>query len=360
MSKTKFALCLVALVGCASTPDGGGNDGGVDGGVDSLPPFTMGVSTLSGSADDGFVDGIRGKARFHNPVNVAYGPDGVLYVADFDNDKLRTVDVTTGFTTTLINQPTFRRPFGMLFAPNGTLYVSTDNDMVGDHYPNSGAVWRIDIAAKKAILVANKLGRPRSMAWLHDGRIAIADYQFHVIELLNPATGAVSLLAGTWGQKGMVDGQGPAARFSTPYGLVQRADGQLVVADYSNNRIRLVGLDGKVSTYGGSDDAGFADGAMSEAQFNHPQGLVMDAAGDLYVTDLGNYRIRRIRDEMIETIAGSGDAGWVDSDDPLAAKLFGLEGLTVKPDGSFVYFADGTRGELAPHNYVRMLQIHDH
>ena len=358
MSKTMFALCLVALVGCSSTPDSG-DDGGVDGGVDSLPPFTTGVSTLSGSADDGYADGIRGKARFHNPVNVAYGPDGVLYVADFDNDKLRTVDVATGFTSTLINQPTFRRPFGLLFAPNGTLYVSTDNDMVGDHYPNSGAVWRIDFATKKAILVANKLGRPRSMAWLHDGRIAIADYQFHVIELLDPSTGAMSLLAGTWGQKGMVDARGPAARFATPYGLVQRADGKLVVADFENNRIRVVGLDGAVATLGGSATAGFVDGAMTEAQFNHPQGLVMDGSGDLYVTDLGNYRIRRIHGDTIETIAGSGEAGWADNDDPLAAKLHGLEGLSVKPDGSYVYFADGTRGELTPHNYVRMVQLHD-
>ena len=356
MSKTLFALCLVALVGCASTPDGGGPDGGGDDDT-SLPPFTTGVSTLSGSASDGYVDGMRGKARFHNPVNVAYGPDGVLYVADFDNDKLRTVDVTNGFTTTLINQPTFRRPFGLLFAPNGTLYVSTDNDMVGDHYPNSGAVWRIDFATKKAILVANKLGRPRSMAWLHDGRIAIADYQFHVIELLDPSTGAMSLLAGTWGQKGMVDARGPAARFATPYGLVQRADGKLVVADFENNRIRVVGLDGAVATLGGSATAGFVDGAMTEAQFNHPQGLVMDGSGDLYVTDLGNYRIRRLRGTSVETVAGSGTAGYVDHDDRLQAQFYGLEGLCAKPDGSMLFVADGGRGEDLPHNFLRSIQM---
>lgn len=352
MTRFHFALCaFVALVGCATSPDTGGGDDG------SLPPFTMGVSTLSGSSQGGYQDGVRGTARFKNPVNVAYGPDGTLYVADFDNDKLRMVDTATGDTTTLINQPTFRRPFGMMFSPDGTLYVSTDNDMKGDHYANSGAVWRIDRAAKKAVLVANKLGRPRSMAWLSDGRIAIADYQFHVIELLNPATGEVTLLAGTWGQKGMVDGVGPAARFSTPYGLVQRDDGKLLVSDYDNHRIRVVALDGTVTTFAGQAVAGFADGAMTDAKFNKPQGLVMDNSGDIYVTDLGNFRIRRIRGDVVETVAGSGEDGWEDSDDPLAAKLHGLEGLAVRPDGSFLYFADGTRGENTPYNYVRMVQL---
>lgn len=350
MTNTTLALSLfVALAGCASSPDAGG-DG-------SLPPFTNGVSTLTGSSKDGYVDGARGTARLHNPTNVAYGPDGVLYVTDFDNGKLRAVDVTTGYTSTVINQPNFRHPFGLLFATDGTLYVSTDDDGQGKHSANSGAVWRIDVGAKKAVLVKDKLGRPRGLANLSDGRIAIADYQFHVIEILDPRTGTVSLLAGTWGQKGMIDGKGPAARFSTPYALAQRADGKLIVTDFENHSIRLVAMDGTVETLAGKAAPGFADGSMNDAKFNKPQGLVQDSAGDVFVTDLGNHRIRKISNDTVTTIAGNGEAGWEDSDDPLAAKLYGLEGLSVDPDGTTVYFANGTVGENVPYNYVRMVQL---
>src|ERR1044071_9509324 len=94
-----------ALAGCGtssqpSTHEDGGPpiaDAGppiVDGGppIVDAPPFTRGVSTLAGSAETGSADGNRNVARFHNPVNVAYGPDGRVYVADFDNNKLRAVD----------------------------------------------------------------------------------------------------------------------------------------------------------------------------------------------------------------------------------------------------------------------------
>ena len=93
----------------------------------AAPGLTAGVSTLAGAGQAGYVDGNRDLARFANPVNVAYGPDGNLYVADFDNNRLRVV-AADGTTATVIAQATFERPFGLAFGPDGTLWVSTDND----------------------------------------------------------------------------------------------------------------------------------------------------------------------------------------------------------------------------------------
>lgn len=349
--RTQLSLCaLVAasLVGCATDDNPGGDD--------TPPPWYAGVSTLTGASEAGNVDGPRGVARLNNPVNVAYGPDGKLYVADFDNDLVRVVDVETGDTSTLVKQANFKRPFGLAFGKDGVLYVSTDNDATGvGHNLMSGTIWRINPGTNTAEMVIEKIGRPRGLAVLSDGRIAIGDYMHHVVEVLNPSTQQLVTIAGTWDASGLADAAGADARFSTPYHLVQRADGKLVVADYDNHRLRLVGLDGAVSTFAGSD-AGFADGAMVDAKFDHPQGIAQAANGDLYVTDLGNYRIRKLTADKVVTVVGSGTGGYEDSDDKLAAKIYGLEGLSLKPDGSRLYLADGGRGELVPYNRIRVVK----
>ena len=362
-TKPALSLCLVVtgmFMGCAGNSgptimgDAGNGDGG--GGSDNGDvPFTSGVSTLAGMSTAGYVDGARKIAQFSNPVNVAYR-DGRLYVADFDNGKLRVIDVTTHITSTVIALPAFQRPFGLAFAGDGTLYVSTDNDQAGNHTPMSGTIWKVDVGARTATVVANAIGRPRGLTVLPDGRLAVTDYLHQVIELVS-TTGQVTQIAGAWDAKGMVEGAGPIARFSTPYGVALRSDGKLIVADYGNNRIRLVGLDGTTTTLAGTGAPGFVDGAMNAAKFNAPQGVSVAANGDVYITDLGNFRVRRITGGLVETIAGNGTGGYVDSDDRLASELYGLEGLAVVPDSSMLYVADGSRGDPVSYNRVRQIKL---
>lgn len=340
----RIAALALALTAC-----------GMDGadGTD-IGPMTNGVSTLAGNAQAAYVDGARELSRFDDPVNTAIGPDGKVYVADFNNSKIRVVD-SAGNTSTLIAQNDFRRPFGMAFEGN-TLYVSTDNDQDGGHSLTSGSLWRIDIGAKSATVLANAIGRPRGFYPLKDGRIAITDDLHHMVEIYEPSSNKLTVLAGTKDQAGDVDATGAAARFNTPYSVVQRANGDLVIADFGNNKIRVVTLAGEVSTLAGGS-AGFADGGMSDAQFDHPQALAIDSNDVVYVTDLGNYRIRRITDDTVETIAGNGQGGWQDADNPLDAELYGLEGMSVDAGGTMLYVADGTRGETVPHNFVRTVKV---
>jgi DNA-binding beta-propeller fold protein YncE len=96
---------------------------------------------------------------------------------------------------------------------------------------------------------------------------------------------------------------------------------------------------------------------MSDAKFNHPQGLAVDNNDNLYLTDTDNFRVRKISGSTITTIAGDGTDGFRDSDDPMSAEFHGLEGLSVTPDGSKVYVADGTRGEEVPYNSVREIDV---
>ena len=292
-------------------------------------------------------------------MNAIFGPDGKVYVADFDNSKVRVVDLN-GNASTLIAKTGFARPFGLAFVGN-TLYVSTDRDPQGNGGLNdlmSGTVWKVDIDAQTATPVATRIGRPRALCALSDGRLAVGDYEHHVIQILDPASGNLSPLAGAWDSKGFADGTGATAQFSTPYACAQRNDGKIVVTDWDNHRIRLVGMDGTVASIAGNGTAGFADGAMAGAKFNHPQGITKDSAGDFYITDIDNYRVRKISADFssITTIAGNGTPGAKDSEDPTAAQFYGLEGLTVKADGSVIVVADGTRGEAVEYNRIRIIK----
>jgi len=369
MKSSGILVCLLA----ASCGSGGGGgevrpgDGGAqspaDAGVDAYvppadaAPFTQGVSTLAGVAEPGAVDGDRNLARFANPVNVARGLDGMIYVADFDNSRIRAID-PAGVVSTVIRQTGFARPFGMTVARDGTLFVSTDNDDTGGHSAMSGTVWRVDIAGRVATVVAADIGRPRGLAALPDGRLAIADNFHHVVRLLDPATGKITTIAGLWDEAGFIDATGDAARFARPYGIAVRPDGNLVVADFDNHRIPLVDpATGEASTLAGTGTPGFLDASCDSARFSHPQGVAIDAAGTIYVTDLDNFRIRRLRQGVIDTVAGDGTGGYRDHDDPRAAELYGLEGLSVAPDGSALFVADGTRGESVPYNRVRRIEL---
>jgi len=351
MSKKILFALLCAVSACAT--NGGNQMGGDD---DGDVPFTNGTSTLAGSGDVGYIDGARAVARFSNPVNVAVR-NGQVYVADFDNNKLRVIDANSHETSTVIAQKGFARPFGLAFAGDGTLFVSTDNDMNGGHTAMSGSIWKVDLGARTVAILANAIGRPRGIAVMPNGKIAAADYEHHVIELVDPTSGQVTPLAGVWDSKGMVDGPGATARFAQPYGIVVK-DGKIVVADWENNRLRVVAADGTTQTFAGTGVSGFADGTMDSAMFSHPQGVALAGNGDMFVTDIDNFRIRRISGQTVATVAGDGKGGWVDNDDPLASELFGLEGLAVTSDGSMLYVADGNRGESTPHNYVRQVKLH--
>ena len=172
------------------------------------------------------------------------------------------------------------------------------------------------------------------------GNVYVASMWEHTICRVT-ATGEVTILAGQAGRAGSEDGVGGAARFCHPQGLAVDAAGNLFVADSGNDTIRRVTPGGVVTTVAGlARLAGAADGLGTAARFNYPDSVAVDGAGNIYVADLYNATIRKVTPAgEVSTLAGlAGSAGSVDGAGKVARFNF-PSAVVVAADGT-LYVAD--------------------
>jgi sugar lactone lactonase YvrE len=152
--------------------------------------------------------------------------------------------------------------------------------------------------------------RPAGVAVDDAGNVYVADTGNYRLRKITPS-GNVSTLAGD-GTQGFADGSPNIVKFNGINDLIVDAFGNIYVSDFYNNRIRKVSPSGDVSTFAGNGTAGFADGDNATAQFKNPAGIAIDKEGIIYVADQNNNRIRRITGGQVTTIAGDGVAGYID------------------------------------------------
>lgn len=170
------------------------------------------------------------------------------------------------------------------------------------------------------------------------GNVYVADAgESNRIRKISPE-GIVTTLAG--GREGFADGAGAAAAFHTPSALALDREGNVYVADTGNHRIRKVTPSGEVTTLAGDGAAGYADGPAASARFDAPVGVAADREGNVYVADTYNDRVRLVtKDGQVKTIAGAGTPGHADGD-ALAAALFDTPCAVAVSDAGEVYVAD--------------------
>lgn len=213
-------------------------------------------------------------------------------------------------------------------APGRTAKVSKSGG-VSVALPGLGAVVRTS--------QVGALASPRTSAVIINGVTPLAVVAAAVIKVL---LGIVTTLAGS--SNGFADGTGAAAQFKESYGIAVLPDGNIVVADSYNNRIRLVTPSGVVTTLAGQTTAGSADGTGSDASFNIPYGVaVIPSSGNIVVADTFNHRIRLVTypGGVVTTLAGSGSLGTTDGTGTAASFNYPT-GVAVIPSTGVIVVTD--------------------
>ncbi len=310
------------------------------------------------------------------PTGLAVDGAGNLFFCDSSNNRVRRVDAATGTITTVAGDGTpgsagdsgpaasaeLNNPSGLALDGAGDLYIAdTGNNLIR----------RVDAISSTITTIAGKSGAsgyagdggravnatltsPQGVALTPAGDLVIADTGDAVVRLLTLANGQIQLLAGT-GQAGY-NGDGIAAitaRLNSPWGVAVRADGAVAIADFGNERVRLVDASGNITTMAGTGQRGFSgDGdAASMAMLSEPAAVAFDPAGDLLIADSGNNRVRGVygAGSTITTLAGNsseefaGDGGAASS-----ASLYGPYALLFDPQGN-IWISDMF------HNRVRQI-----
>jgi sugar lactone lactonase YvrE len=335
----------------------------------------QGLDCLAGNFGRGYLDGLGSDARFRDPIGVAVDAAGNAYVADGTSHTIRKI-TPAGLVSTLAGSPgafgsvdgagpaaLFNSPLNLAVDGAGTVFVAdTYNHTIRKITP-AGQVSTLAgmagvVGSADGTGSAAQFNTPCGVAVDGAGNVYVGDSGNRTVRKITPA-GLVSTLAGTAGVMGSADGVGPAAQFSTPFGLTVDGVGNLYVADGYNYTIRKITPAGFVSTLAGTAGApGSADGAGPSAQFNVPTYVAMDAAGDVYVTDRDNHTVRKITPAgLVSTLAGW--PGLMGSADGMgsAARFNWPNGVAVDAGGQ-VYVADqgnSTLRRISPAGLVSTL-----
>jgi hypothetical protein len=323
------------------------------------------ISTVAGTGTAGYTGdgGPATAAEINTPFGIAADSSGNVYIAEWSNHVIRKVSASGIITTVAgVGGSGFGGDGGAATAaslnhPEGVAVDNAGNIYIADSFNNR--IRKVNASGTITTVAGNgspgftgdgvatqvAVNDPSGVAVDNNGNLYIADNASHRVRKLALSTGIISTIAGT-GTAGFSGDGGPAvaAQLDHPTHLAFDKAGNLFIADYSNNRIRKVSPSGIITTVAGSqtlDVNGYFSGdggPATAAQFAHPAGVAWDTAGNLYIADSGNGRVRKVDagTGIISTIAGGGTNG--DGCNSDTAKLgFPIDLVAI---GNNIYIAD--------------------
>ena len=318
------------------------------------------IATFAGTGTAGFAgdSGTAIQARLANPTGVAVDGAGNLYIADSHNDRIRRVDPSGTIVTfagggnalgdggpALEAQLDF--PADLAVDGAGNVYIADALNRRIRRVDPSGTI--VTFAGGGNALgdggpaLEARLEYPAGVAVDGTGNVYIADLGSNRIRRVDPS-GTIATVAGT-GERGFAGDGGAAveALLANPTDVAVDEAGNIYIADAYNGRIRRVDISGTIATIAGTGERGFAGdgGPAVDAQLADPLGVAVDRAGNLYIADAYNYRIRRVDPSgTIATIAGTGERGFAgDGETAVTARLDLPTGVDVDGAGN-LYIAD--------------------
>ena len=269
----------------------------------------IGTVSIYAGAEEGHVDGKLVDARFRGPAGLHFDKDSNLFVAEYGNNYVRKIS-SNGTVTTLPGRIAhWTQPEGPLSS------FDLPMDVVSD------AAGNLFVVETNASLVT---------------KIAV--------------NGTVSVFAGgpTYGN---ADGTGGQAQFYNPVGIVADNNNNLFVADFANSLIRKITPDAVVTTIAGNS-ASFSDGVGTGALFHGPYAMRFNSTGDLIVADYFNNRVRKCMvDGTVTTIAGNGGIGTMEGKG-VEAVVDAPTGIAIDREGRIIINEAGGR--------LRLIEVHGH
>jgi sugar lactone lactonase YvrE len=321
------------------------------------------ISTAAGTGTEGATgDGAAAtSAELNMPSATAVDSQGNVYIADTANNEVR--KVALGGTITRIagtgamgssgdgaaaTGATLNAPAGVALDAAGNLYIAdTGNnkirmvDAVSGNISTVAGTGTAGYTGDQSTPAAATLNGPTQLAWAQTGILYVADTGNSAIRAIALKKSLITTVAGTANAGFDGDGgAGQAAQLQNPRGVAVDNVGNVYIADTGNNRVRLL-TEGTITTIAGQQGGGYiGDGSAAATELNAPAGLAVDSAGDLYVADTQNERIRMISGGQIWTVAGTSTTGATgDNGTSAVATLNAPTGIALDSLGN-LYVAD--------------------
>jgi sugar lactone lactonase YvrE len=333
--------------------------------VGVVTPYLISLIAGNGTAGSGPFGGAATSAETNGPRDAAVDSQGNIYIADLTNNVVEKVNTsgvisifagtgTAGFsgdggpaTSADLNSPQ-----GIAFDSSGNVYIADRNNNVVRKVSTSGVITTFagtgtgGFSGDGGPATSAELASPVDVAFDPSGNLYIADRTNVRVRTVSALTGVITTIAGN-GTVGFAGDGGPAT--SAEFGNLMQditvdGHGNVFIADAANNRIRMIAAGtGTISTVAGNGTAGFSGdgGQATSAELSSPFGVAVDAAGNLYLSDETNSRLRMVSTSgTITTIAGGGSAGLSGIGVPAQdSELSGPSGISLAPNGT-IYFAD--------------------
>src|ERR1017187_4986606 len=320
------------------------------------------ITTAIGDGNQGFAGdgGPANKVEMSGPTSVALDSSGNLYFADSLNNRIR--KLAGGTVRTFAGNGVFsysgdgaaatsaqlNTPMGVGVSSANLYIADTANNAVrsvaNGVISNFAGTGTAGSSGDGNAATGAQLNGPQGLAVDSAGSLYIADTQNHRVRKVT--NGNISTVAGngTAGSGGD-GGAAGSAQLNLPFGVAVDGPGNLYIAEFGNNRVRKVSTNGNISTLAGSGVSGYSGdkGQAASAMLNGPQGVAVDSAGNVYIADTANNRVRMVAPNgVITTVAGTGAAG-VSGDGGLAVNaLVGNPGALATDSVGNVYIADGS------------------
>ncbi len=338
-------------------------------GVGIGPQVALNPATINTAAGNGqqVLSGDGGPAISAGvpvPIGIALDSAGNLYITDVVDDAIRIVAANSGIITSVAGwaqATTVHKPMGVEVnaIPSSVAVDSAGNIYIADIANN--VIREISAATGNisAVVYVNaaRLNEPEGLAFDDSDNLYIADSGNNVVRKINAATKMITTVAGN--QKPGYSGDGGAAtgaELNGPTGIAVDGSGNLYIADHLNNVIRKVTASGIITTIAGNGTAGFSGdgGSATSAELHAPGAVSVDSAGDLYIVDTNNSRIREVsaKSGIITTLAGMGTAGFGgDGFGATAAELNYPNAIALDGTGN-LYIADSLNNRIRKINVL--------